>query len=67
MRRRNWRVTIVGIVLFVMAIAFYFYMMTIAPRSNDPAAMMRVVGTVSGGVGGLALVMVALGAFGRKA
>ena len=67
MRRRNWRVTIVGIVLLFIAIAFYFYMLAIASKSNDPVALMQTVGMVSGAVGGLSLVMILLGSFGRKA
>jgi hypothetical protein len=67
MRRRNWRVAIVGFVLFDCAVAFYFYMQAIASKSNDPVALMQTVGTVSGAVGGISLVMVLFGLIGKRA
>ena len=66
MRQRNWRVVIVGVVLVVAALVFYFYMQSIAPKSNDPAGLMQTVGTVAGVVCGLALVMIVFGLIGRK-
>jgi uncharacterized protein YpmB len=66
MRRRNWRVVIVGFILAVMAVAFYFYMQSIAPKSNDPVALMKTVGTVAGVVCGLSLAMIILGMIGKK-
>lgn len=66
MRRKNLRVVIVGVVLFVLAIAFFLLMLSLAPRSNDPVELMRVVGTVSGVVGGLAIAMIVMGQIGTK-
>ena len=66
MRRKNWRVVIVGMVLIFLAIAFYIGMLSIASKSNDPAALMQTVGTVSGVVGGLAVVMIVVGLIGRR-
>jgi len=66
MRQKNWRVVIVGVVLILMALAFYLGMLSIAPKSNDPAALMQTVGTVSGAVGGIALVMIIFGLIGKK-
>ena len=66
MRRRNWRVVIVGFVLALIAIAFYLYMLSIASRSNDPVTLMKTVGTVAGVVCGLSLVMIILGLIGKK-
>lgn len=66
MRRKNWRVVIVGLVLAVVAIVFYCYMLSIAPTSNDPVALMKTVGTVAGVVCGLSLVMIILGLIGKK-
>jgi len=66
-RQKNWRVVIVGVVLIFMAMAFYLGMLSIAPKSNDPAALMQTVGTVSGAVGGIALVMIIFGLIGKKA
>jgi hypothetical protein len=62
----NVRVIVVGIVLVGLAIAFFFGMTTMAPKSNDPAAMMQTVGTVSGVVGALGIVMVIFGALRKK-
>ena len=37
-----------------------------APKSNDPAALVQTVGTVSGVVGGLAIAMIVVGLIGKK-
>jgi hypothetical protein len=66
MRRRNWRIVIVGSVLIVIALGFYFFMLSIAAKSNDPAALMQTVGTVAGVVGGLSLVMIIVGLIGKR-
>ena len=66
MRRKNPRVVIVGAVLFVAAIVFYFSMLSISSRSNDPVEMLRTVGTVSGVVGGVAIAMIIGGLIGNK-
>jgi hypothetical protein len=67
MRRKNLRVGIVGVALFVLAIAFFFFMLLISPKSNDPAELLRTAGTVSGVVGGLAIAMIVGGLIGKKA
>lgn len=36
------------------------------PWSNDPAALMRTVGEVSGAVGAISLIMIFFGLIGRK-
>jgi hypothetical protein len=66
MRRKNSRVVIVGVVLLVLAIAFFLFMLSLAPKSNDPVELMRVVGTVAGVVGGLAIAMIVAGQIGTK-
>ena len=66
MRRKNWRIVIVGSVLIIIAVAFYFFMLSIAPKSNNPAALMQTVGEVAGAVGGLSLVMIIIGLIGKK-
>lgn len=60
------RVMVVGIVLVGLALAFFFGMATTAPRSNDAATLMQTVSMVSGGVGGLGVVMVIVGALRKK-
>ena len=67
MRVKNRRIVIVGSVLFVIAIAFFFLMLSIASKSTDPVALMQTVGTVSGVVGGLSLAMIIFGLIGKKA
>jgi len=66
MRRRNWRIVIVGTVLIFAAAGFFLYMLSIASKSNDPAAMMQTVGEVVGVVGGLSLAMIIVGLIGKK-
>ncbi len=65
MRQKNWRVAITGIVLIVIAVGFYFFMFTVAPKSNDPAALMSPVGTVAGIMCGLDLAMIVVGLIGK--
>jgi len=67
MRQKSWRLVIVGCVLVVLAVGFFFYMMGMAPQSNDAKTMMQTVGMVSGGVGGLAIFMMIFGLIGKKA
>jgi hypothetical protein len=63
----NVRVVLTGVVMIAMALAFFFGMGAgLAPKSNDPAAMMQTVGTVSGAVGGLGLAMIVFGALRKK-
>ncbi len=66
MRQKNWRVIITGVILAVLALGFYYLMLTSASRSTDPVALMQTVGTVSGVAGGIGLVMIVLGLIGRK-
>jgi hypothetical protein len=66
MRKKNWRSVIVGFVLAVLALGSYFFMLSIAASSNNPVALMQTVGTVTGVVGGISLVMIILGLIGKK-
>ncbi len=66
MRQRRWRFVIVGAVMIVAALAFFIGMADMAPRSNDPRALMETVGQVSGVVGALGLVMIVLGLIGKR-
>jgi hypothetical protein len=66
MRQKNWRLVIVGAVLILAAPTFFFFMLTLTPKSNDPAALMQTVGQVSGVVGALGLVMLIVGLIGKK-
>lgn len=66
-RQKNWRVVIVGGIVIVLAIGFFLFMMGLAPQSNDPQALLAVVGQVSGVVGAIGLVMIVFGLIGKKA
>jgi hypothetical protein len=66
MRRRNWRVLLTGLVLILAAAGFFVGMQSLAPTSNDPVALMRIVGEVSGALVGLGLIMMVFGAVGRR-
>lgn len=66
MRRKNWRVVIVGVAPIVLSIGFFVFMLGVAPKSNDPEALMRTVGQVSGVVSGISLVMIVFGLIGTK-
>jgi hypothetical protein len=66
MRKTNWRLAITGFAMIVLALAFFAGMGLMAGRSNDPVAMMQTVGTVSGVVGALGLVMAVFGFIGRR-
>ncbi|WP_234684893.1 hypothetical protein [Bradyrhizobium monzae] len=67
MRQRNWRLIAVGTVLLVMAVLFFLSMRDTTLWSNNPVALMRTVGEVSGAVGGISLVMIVFGLIGCKA
>jgi hypothetical protein len=66
MRRKNWRLVIVGIVLILAAPAFFFFFLGMAPKSNDPAALMQTVGQVAGVVGAIGLFILVVGLIGKK-
>ena len=66
MRRKNWRVVIAGVVLIVLALVFFFFMLSMASKSNDPVALFQTVGTVVGVAGGISLVMIIIGLIGKK-
>jgi CHASE2 domain-containing sensor protein len=65
-RRANLRVVITGAVLIALAATFFVGMLaTLAPKSNDPAAMMQTVGEVAGVLVGLGAVMMVVGLIGK--
>ena len=66
MRTRNWRFIITGVILIVLAAGFFFFMSSAASRSTDPAALMQTVGTVSGVLSGISVVLIVLGLIGKK-
>ena len=67
MRRKNWRIVVTGLALAVIALLFFFFMLSVASKSNDPVALMQTVGTVTGALGGISVVLIIIGLIGRKA
>jgi hypothetical protein len=61
MRSSNRRVVFAGVSLLVLAVMFFIVMLAMAPRSSNQVELMRIVGTVSGVVGGLAIAMMVIG------
>jgi hypothetical protein len=57
---------IAGAFLIVIGLLFFFFMLSIASKSNNPVSLMQTVGTVVGAVGGLSLVLIIIGLVGKK-
>jgi hypothetical protein len=66
MKATNWRFVIVGGVMVLLAIGFFIVMGAMASQSTDPAALMSTVGSVSGVVAALGIVLGVLGFMGKK-
>ena len=66
MRRRNWRIIIAGFLLIVLALGFFFFMLTIAPRSTDPVLFTQLIGQTSGVAGSFGIVLIIIGLIGKK-
>ena len=66
MRQRNWRVILTGVLLSVLAAGFFFFMLTVASQSTDPAEFMRTVGQVSGVLVSISVAMIIVGLIGKK-
>jgi hypothetical protein len=66
MRKTNWRLVITGLALIILDVVFFVGMALTTGRSNDPVAMMQIVGQVSGGVGAIGLVTAIFGVVGRR-
>jgi len=66
MRQTNRRLVITGAALAAVAIVFFLYMLSIAPTSNDPKALMQTVGQVSGVAVAIGIVMIVFGLKGKK-
>ena len=56
-----------GVILVSLAIAFFFDMAMVASKSNDPAALMQTVGTVSGVVSAVGFMLATFGALRKTA
>ncbi|MFN8413987.1 MAG: hypothetical protein U0Z26_16525 [Anaerolineales bacterium] len=67
MRKRNWRVVIVGMVLAALVLGFFFFMVSIASQSTDPGTLLQTVGAVTGVVLVISMIMIVSGLIGKKA
>ncbi|MEN3287998.1 MAG: hypothetical protein V7634_2298 [Bradyrhizobium sp.] len=67
MRQRNWRLFAVGVLLLGFAVAFFLVMLGMTPRSTDAAEMLKRVGQIAGGIGGVGVALAILGLIGKKA
>ncbi len=63
---KNKRLMLAGGLAIGLAVVFLVVMMGMAPKSNDPVALMQTVGQVSGVVGGIGFVMLIFGFIGKK-
>jgi hypothetical protein len=66
MRRRNWRVVSAGVLLMILAGAFFFIMAANAGISTDPQELMRLSGKYTGIVIGVSVAMIIFGLIGKK-
>jgi multisubunit Na+/H+ antiporter MnhB subunit len=66
MRQKNWRLVIVGGVMVGLGIVFFLIMLSVAPQSTDPKALMEIVGQTSGVVMGLGVAVALIGYIGKK-
>ena len=57
---------IAGLVLIVLALGFFFFMLSVASKSNNPVVLMKAVGKAAGTIGGISVVMVIIGLIGKK-
>ena len=67
MRRKNWRFVGAGAMLLVLAGVFVVLMLSMAGKSTDPVALMRIVGQTAGVAGGVGIFLIILGLVGKKA
>ncbi|MCL4272541.1 MAG: hypothetical protein QY328_16085 [Anaerolineales bacterium] len=67
MRQRNWRLVITGFIFLALAAGFFLFMTPMARSSTDPVEFMRLIGQVSGVVGGVSVALILFGLIGKKA
>jgi hypothetical protein len=58
MKPANLKLARAGYFLIAVAVIFFGLMMFLAPKSTDPVEVMRLVGQVSGAVGGAGIALV---------
>ena len=66
MRRKNMRFVLTGSALIALAAGFFLFFLSIAQRSNNPAELMRTVGTVSGVGIGIGVALLVAGLIGKE-
>jgi hypothetical protein len=66
MRQRNWRLVLTGFLFLLLAAGFFLFMTPLAGSSTDPVEFMRLIGQVSGVVGGVSVFLILFGLIGKK-
>ena len=66
MRKRNWRLVIVGIFLIVIAFAIFLFVPSLGAYSTDPVEFTRIIGNVSEVIIGVSVALIVIGLIGKK-
>lgn len=66
MRKRNWRLVIVGIFFIVIAFAIFLFVPSLGAYSTDPVEFTRIVGQVAQVIIGVSVALIVIGVIGKK-
>ncbi len=66
MRKRNWRLVIVGIFFIVIAFAIFLFVPSLGAYSTDPVEFTRLIGQVAGVIIGVSVALIIIGLIGKK-
>lgn len=66
MRKRNWRLVIVGILFIVLAFAVFLFVPSLGAYSTDPVEFTRLIGQVAGVIIGVSVALIIIGLIGKK-
>lgn len=66
MRKRNWRLVIVGIFFIVIAFAIFLFVPSLGAYSTDPVEFTRIIGNVSEVMIGVSVALIVIGLIGKK-
>lgn len=66
MRKRNWRLVIVGIFLIVIGFAIFLFVPSLGAYSTDPVEFTRLIGQIAGAMIGVSVALIIFGLIGKK-
>lgn len=66
MRKRNWRLVIMGIFLIVIAFAIFLFVPSLGAYSTDPVEFTRLIGQVAQVIIGVSVALIVIGVIGKK-